>query len=335
MYIPACLSVSVCWKTAAFLVVTRDRLIIRPSRACPVNVGLLAVPFSALYRSTLSPSLTTTWIFSPIPALLLTPKRSATSPPHPRLPKMSSVVKLVPSRTAFFVCDIQVRLCSPARATRADPRDRPRQERFRTAIHAYPSVIATAEKMVKGAKLLSVPVVVTEQNPKALGATVPLPLADLPAGLHPEYSPLAKTKFSMVLPEVEKSLREWKTESVVLFGIEASPSCSRRRTELELTLTSTQSHVCVLQTALDLLERNIAVHILADGVSSCNHDEVEVALAVRLAVHTVTSRDADPELSASPSFRSANYDQRIGAVPAHGYAGRECRSPKDFGVQLD
>ena len=58
----------------------------------------------------------------------------------------------------------------------------------------------------------------------ALGATVPLPLADLAAGLHPEWSPLAKTKFSMVLPEVEKSLREWKTESVVLFGIEVSLS---------------------------------------------------------------------------------------------------------------
>ena len=35
-----------------------------------------------------------------------------------------------------------------------------------------------------------------------------------------------------------------------------------------------------VQTALDLLERKINVHILADGVSSCNHDEVEVALAV-------------------------------------------------------
>lgn len=57
--------------------------------------------------------------------------------------------------------------------------------------------------------------IVTEQNPKgaltgsgmeemklilraALGATVPLPLANLPASLHPAYSPLAKTKFSMV-----------------------------------------------------------------------------------------------------------------------------------------
>ena len=53
-----------------------------------------------------------------------------------------------------------------------------------------------------------------------LGATVPLPLADLGPALHPAYSPLAKTKFSMVLPEVEQSLKEWDTSAVVLFGIE-------------------------------------------------------------------------------------------------------------------
>ncbi|ORY90167.1 Isochorismatase hydrolase [Leucosporidium creatinivorum] len=150
-----------------------------------------------------------------------------------------SVVKIIPGNTAFFVCDIQ--------------------ERFRTAIHGFPAVVATAEKMVKGAALLNVPVVITEQNPKALGATVPLALSSLGPSLHPTWSPLAKTKFSMVLPEVEQSLKEWGTKSVVLFGIE--------------------SHVCVLQTALDLLERNIDVHILADGVSSCNHAEVAVALA--------------------------------------------------------
>lgn len=63
-------------------------------------------------------------------------------------------------------------------------------------------------------------------------------LENLPAALHPSWSPLAKTKFSMarplpldssvlhtnallqVLPEVEASLKEWGTESVVIFGIE-------------------------------------------------------------------------------------------------------------------
>ena len=43
-------------------------------------------------------------------------------------------------------------------------------------------------------------------------------------------------------------------------------------------LKSAQSHVCVLQSALDLLERGYDVHVVADGVSSCNKEEVPWAL---------------------------------------------------------
>ncbi|BGP44339.1 hypothetical protein JCM10450v2_000150 [Rhodotorula kratochvilovae] len=196
------------------------------------------------------------------------------------------VAKIVPNKTAFFCCDIQ--------------------ERFRLVIHAYPSVILTAEKMLKAAKLLNVPVIATEQNPKfsppapnpdapptalvALGATVPLPLLDLPSpALRPEWVPLAKTKFSMMVPQVEKQLEEWGTKSVVIFGIE--------------------SHVCVLQTALDLLERDIDVHVLADGVSSCNGDEVGIALKrMRDAGAVVTTSESILfqilDDAAHPAFKS-------------------------------
>ncbi|KPV77980.1 uncharacterized protein RHOBADRAFT_64299 [Rhodotorula graminis WP1] len=179
------------------------------------------------------------------------------------------VAKVVPGKTAFFLCDIQ--------------------ERFRLVIHAYPSVIQTAEKMLKAAKLLDVPVIATEQNPKSLGATVPLPLLDLPSHLRPDWVPLAKTKFSMVVPKIEKQLEEWGTKSVVLFGIE--------------------SHVCVLQTTLDLLERGIDVHVLADGVSSCNQDEVGIALKrMRDAGALVTTSESILfqliDDAAHPAFRS-------------------------------
>lgn len=42
---------------------------------------------------------------------------------------------------------------------------------------------------------------------------------------------------------------------------------------------SEQSHVCVLQTALDLLQLGYDVHVLADGVSSSRPQEVPIALA--------------------------------------------------------
>ncbi|PRQ77208.1 Isochorismatase-like protein [Rhodotorula toruloides] len=204
------------------------------------------------------------WLALPRPRSLSHPSLSHC------LRTMSPVRKIVPNKTAFFVCDIQ--------------------ERFRLVIHAYPAVIATAEKMLKAAKLMDVPVIATEQNPKAapprpnphapktalvaLGATVPLPLLDLPSHLRPSWVPLAKTKFSMIVPQVEQQLKEWETKSVVLMGIE--------------------SHVCVLQTALDLLERDIDVHVLADGISSCNGDEVGIAIK--------RMRDAGAQITTSESI---------------------------------
>jgi hypothetical protein len=54
-----------------------------------------------------------------------------------------------------------------------------------------------------------------------------------------------------------------------------------------------QSHVCVLQTALDLLDLGYQVHVLADGVSSCNKEEVPFALArIRQAGGITTSSES-------------------------------------------
>ncbi|KAG9288192.1 hypothetical protein G9A89_020498 [Geosiphon pyriformis] len=158
-----------------------------------------------------------------------------------------NVSKLNSSKTAFFVCDIQ--------------------EKFRQLIHQFPSLVSTAAKMLTAATILEIPVVVTEQNPKALGSTVPE--LDISAA----KSVISKTKFSMFLPEVEIVLKEHSTRSVVLFGLE--------------------SHVCILQTALDLLENNYDVHVLADGVSSINNPEIDIALSrMRQAGALITTSES-------------------------------------------
>lgn len=98
--------------------------------------------------------------------------------------------------TAFLLCDIQ--------------------ERFRPLISNFPHVVATADKMVKASRILGVPLIVTEQHPKALGATV----AELDVS-HAAMT-LPKTKFSMWTPEVETLIvTNLKTKSAFLFGIES------------------------------------------------------------------------------------------------------------------
>lgn len=71
-----------------------------------------------------------------------------------------------------------------------------------------------------------------------------------------------KTKFSMLTSDVVSAMPP-TTKAVVLCGIEA--------------------HVCVLQTALDLVERGIDVHLVVDGTSSMRQFDRMTAFAVRPA----------------------------------------------------
>jgi len=158
-----------------------------------------------------------------------------------------------PNKSILLLCDIQVR--------------------FRDTIYGFEEVVATANKMLKIAKILDIPVIVTEQYPKALGPTVPeLNVQDL-GPLH--LGTFDKTRFSMVIPQVEAILKEHHFKSILILGIE--------------------SHVCVMQTVLDLLSlnRGYDVHVLADGVSSANKEEVPIALAeMRQAGARITTTEA-------------------------------------------
>lgn len=148
---------------------------------------------------------------------------------------------------AIFVCDLQ--------------------EKFRNAIHEFDKVVLTTQKVLRAAQALNIPIYTTTQNRARLGETVP----ELQQYLDPS-NPLCKTHadktaFSMFVPEVTAALGPTAPAQIVLVGIE--------------------SHICITQTALDARRAGHDVYVLADGVSSCNKEEVPLALA-RLRAEGVT-----------------------------------------------
>lgn len=110
-------------------------------------------------------------------------------------------------------------------------------------------LIENNQKLIKGMHVLGIPVLLTEQNP--LGKTIP-EIADLLPGVQ------AITKDSFSCCAEEKF-------------ISAVKAASRK----QILMTGIEAHVCVYQTAMDLLAMGYEVHVAADAVSSrtaCNRE---------------------------------------------------------------
>jgi nicotinamidase-related amidase len=125
------------------------------------------------------------------------------------------------------------------------------QEGFRHAIPDFAVVASRASMAVRGFQILGLPVIVTEQYPKGLGQTA----EEIRLVLPDEYEPVEKTAFSSSgAASVLSSLEEGSINQVVLCGLE--------------------THVCVNQTAHDLIDRGYEVHLLNDAVCSrFDHDK--------------------------------------------------------------
>ncbi|KAM3923902.1 isochorismatase domain-containing protein 2 isoform 1-T2 [Leptodactylus fuscus] len=146
---------------------------------------------------------------------------------------LSRVGKLGQQSSVLFLCDMQ--------------------EKFRHNIVFFNQIVSVAARMLQTAKILEIPVVVTEQYPKGLGLTVP----ELGADGIQKYT---KTCFSMLIPEVEKELQSNPgRQSVILCGIE--------------------THACIMSTTLDLLNKGFDVHVVADACSSRSQVDRLVALS--------------------------------------------------------
>lgn len=118
------------------------------------------------------------------------------------------------------------------------------QGKLAQLMHEKASLFENLQKLVKGIRALEVPVLWVEQNPAGLGPTIP-EVADL----LPDLRPMAKMSFSACgEPRFVSALAETGRKQVLIAGIE--------------------THICVYQTAVDLLAAGHAVHVVADAVSS-------------------------------------------------------------------
>ena len=129
------------------------------------------------------------------------------------------------------------------------------QEKLQPLIHDDARVRRAAAVLAEGCRLLGVPVFVTEQYPKGLGPTVP----ELRGAVEAAGGTLEKTSFSCLGDA----------------SIAARVQASGRR---DVLLAGVEAHVCVLQTALDLLDAGHRVHVVEDAVGSRTAENKEVGV---------------------------------------------------------
>ena len=108
--------------------------------------------------------------------------------------------------------------------------------------------------MIKGARVLGIKMMLTEQNPRGLGPTIPEISEHLA-----QIEPISKFSFSCCDNEhFMQELNSVKPQNIIMAGIE--------------------SHICVYQTARDLVNLKYNVQLLSDAVSSRTAENKQIGL---------------------------------------------------------
>jgi len=130
------------------------------------------------------------------------------------------------------------------------------QEKLVKLVEHSTEILCSMQKAIKGCQLLGLPIVITEQYPQGLGGTLPGLMSyfgDNPRVFH-------KTTFScMQDPTIKQAILDLPVKQWIVIGIEA--------------------HVCVLQSAKDLLAAGKQVIVLNDAISSRSIYDFSTAIA--------------------------------------------------------
>ncbi len=120
------------------------------------------------------------------------------------------------------------------------------QERLVPAMQAPARTIRNAGILITAAEELAVPVLLTEQYPKGLGATVP------------ELAEAASSAHAAILPKMHFSCMEDQ-------DFAAAFEATGRR---QAVIAGMEAHICVLQTAVSMMDQGTEVFVVTDATSS-------------------------------------------------------------------
>jgi len=121
-------------------------------------------------------------------------------------------------------------------------------------MHEKETLFSRLRQLIGGAKVLGLPILWCEQVPDKMGPTVP-EVAELLTGLQP----IAKSAFSCWGEErFRKAVSALARKQVLMAGIE--------------------THVCVYQTAMEMVEAGFEVQVVADACSSRTHENKQIGL---------------------------------------------------------
>ncbi len=130
------------------------------------------------------------------------------------------------------------------------------QEAFRNVLPNFEHLVSRTKIALRGFQILDLPVIITEQYPKGLGRTTSELLQIMPE----DFKVVEKSTFSSCGEALFlEKLRANDVSQVVLCGLE--------------------THICVNQTAHDLLNEAFEVHILNDAVGSRQEQDKATALS--------------------------------------------------------
>lgn len=130
------------------------------------------------------------------------------------------------------------------------------QQAMLKAIDSWEIVVGKVKQLIRSANALEVPILLTEQYKRGLGETLPELIQEIES---PQV--VQKEHFSACLEDdFIPTVQSFKRNKIVVVGME--------------------THVCVLQTCLDLIKASFQVHLVADAVASRVNENRNTAIEI-------------------------------------------------------